>query len=404
MLALLILASQLALSFPQPSLALPQHPLLDTLRMRLAWEIAPGMNPASDSLGLVTGVTVDDAGNVYASDGLASTVWVFDRTGRLRGSVGRKGEGPGEFDAPTGPAVGPDGRLYVRDVYRVSRFGPDSTTGFLSRFEDSFTGPVYANWASQRATRFDSSGSLFYTGHRWLPDGTAREFFIRYDRSGGVRDTIFVPTYPNAPQLTAWVQTSAGGGRLLAGLNHVPFAPLPVWEITTAGTILSGDGRAYRLEETDAEGRVLRTFGRDLAPERMPRDERRDSLRALQGRLDSIPVGMDRVKGLPEAVRKLELPDVYPAYVAVYAPGDGTIWVRRWVPAGAERSAFDVFSREGEYRRTVEIPRYVETEPTPVLSTTEVVAVAIDRDTGVSVILCFRAPARRTPPGRSPCH
>ena len=66
----------------------------DTVRMRIAWEVAPGRHPAADSLGLVSGVALDAAGNVYAIDRLAGKVWVFDAQGRLRASVGRKGEGP----------------------------------------------------------------------------------------------------------------------------------------------------------------------------------------------------------------------------------------------------------------------------------------------------------------------
>ena len=200
----------------------------DTVRMRIAWEVAPGRHPAADSLGLVSGVALDAAGNVYAIDRLAGKVWVFDAQGRLRASVGRKGEGPGEFDSPTGPGIGPDGRLYVRDVYRVSVFGPDSSTGLLTKFEDSFEGPVYPDWMSTRATRFDESGAMLYPGRRFLEDGTTASWVVRF--VGGVMaDTIFVPRYANPPRRSAYVRISPQSGRMLHGLNHVPFAPLPVW-------------------------------------------------------------------------------------------------------------------------------------------------------------------------------
>src|SRR5690606_26582209 len=73
----------------------------DTVRMAIAWEVAPGRHPAADSLGLVTGVAVDPAGNVYATDRINAKIWVFDAQGWLWGSIGRKGEGPGEFHWPT---------------------------------------------------------------------------------------------------------------------------------------------------------------------------------------------------------------------------------------------------------------------------------------------------------------
>src|SRR5688572_17346541 len=134
----------------------------DTLRMRVAWEVAEGRNPTADSLGELSGVAVDRSGIVYVSDFSATKIWVFDAGGRSVAGIGRKGQGPGEFQAPTGVAVAPDGRLYVRDAVRVSRFGADPQTGRLTRYESVFPGPTMADWRSKHATRFDTAGRLYY--------------------------------------------------------------------------------------------------------------------------------------------------------------------------------------------------------------------------------------------------
>jgi hypothetical protein len=363
----------------------------DSVYMSVAWEVAPGVHPSADSLGDVSGIAVDGSGNVYASDFLAITIWVFDRDGRLRFRLGRKGGGPGELEAPTGPAVGPDGRLYVRDVYRVSVFGFDSATGLLTRFEDSYTGPVYADWRSMRATRFDTSGALLYPGKQWLEDGTAAPFVLRFTPAGVLADTIFVPAQANLPQLTAWVRTSPGGGRMLRGLSHVPFAPLPVWDVTSTGTIISGDARSYDLMETGREGTVVAAIHRDVPLERIPAGERRDSVSTLRRRIDSIPVPLDRVEGMPEEVRSLDVPETYPAYMAVYIDTDGAPWVRRWSVGGRDQTIFDVFASTGEYRHTVVLPRAIQLEPTPFLSSAVVVGVTKDPLTGESIILRFES-------------
>jgi len=359
----------------------------DTVRMAIAWEVAPGRHPAADSLGLVTGVAVDSAGNVYVVDQLNAKIWVFDGAGRLRTSIGRKGEGPGEFHAPTGPGIGPDGRLYVRDVERVSVFGSDPGTGLLTRIETSFPGPLYPDWTSMRATRFDESGALFYPGYRWREDGTEHPWVIRFV-DGVMGDTIWVPRYANAPQLTAYVES---GELLLPGLNHVPFAPLPVWDVTPAGTVISGDAMSYELTETDREGKVLARFARSVPLDPIPAAERRDSMAALRARLDSIPVGLDRVKGVPEAVRRLDVPDHYPAYMAAYVSQDGDVWVRRWPVGGGDRTIFDVFARTGEFRHTVVLPRGILKELTPYLTAGVVVGVARDPLTDESIIVRFES-------------
>ena len=92
----------------------------------------------------------------------ATKVWVFDSLGRSLRGIGRKGEGPGEFTSPTGLVVGPDGRLWVRDVTRISRFAADAATGRLTRYEASAPGPTMGDWMSDRASRFTADGALIH--------------------------------------------------------------------------------------------------------------------------------------------------------------------------------------------------------------------------------------------------
>lgn len=358
--------------------------------MALAWVATES---AGEPFGAIWGVAMDGAGQVYAADYQATRLWVMDAEGRPLPAVGRKGEGPGEFDAPTGLGVDPMGRLVVRDIHRVTRFVRDERAGTLAQFDSSFVGPTYAHWTSRRATRFTHDSDLFYPAERGMvgPAGPERITFVYRYTSGGVQvdSSLRVPAYDNVPPGTAFVRLSASGGRMLAGLNHVPFAPLPVWDVTLEGTMISGDGRSYALQETDREGVVIRTFGRPEQPAAIDRREREDSLRALRARIDSVPVPIEQVQGMPDAVRQLQLPDVYPAYMAVYAAPDGTIWVRRWPAGGHDVTIFDRFTREGSYTDTVLLPQAIALEPTPVLTEGVVVAIVVDRATGEEGVARF---------------
>lgn len=271
----------------------------------------------------------------------------------------------------------------------MSRFAEDPQTGLLSRFDASFDGPMYADWTSVRTTRFDADGALLYPGSRWLEGGTASRFFLRFSADGEPLDTIHVPSYENTPQLTALVRIGAGGGRMLPGLNHTPFAPLPAWDVTRAGTVVSGAASSYLILETAGDGTVIRRLERPVQVVRIPSEEYDDSLRALRDRLEEIPVGLDQVEGVPEEVIALDLPDRYPAYQAIYAEANDEVWVRRWTPAGHSRTVLDVFGGDGQYRETVMLPRFIEAEPTPVLSREGIVGVALDPTTGESQIIRF---------------
>lgn len=96
-----------------------------------------------EMLGTVMHVSFDENGNLYIVDGLGGTsigggarvvglgsdglrVLVFDASGSFLRQFGSAGEGPGEFNRPTGFAVTRDGTMIVADrghrAYQL--FGP----------------------------------------------------------------------------------------------------------------------------------------------------------------------------------------------------------------------------------------------------------------------------------------
>ena len=210
-----------ALLVPATSPARAQEP--DTLRLPRRWEITEGAQAVAESLGVLSGIAVDRNGNVYVSDRGATKIWVFDSLGRSQRGIGRKGEGPGEFQSPTGIAIGPDGRLWVRDINRVSRFMTDG-------------GMTYPEFGMM---------------YRQQPPPRAGRWFV-FGADGALRDSIDAPWMENMPQSRARVQISAGSGRMVRGLNQVPFAAVPVWDVTPRRTVLAGadpGGRAARQHE-----------------------------------------------------------------------------------------------------------------------------------------------------------
>ena len=362
----------------------------DTVRLAVTVELTEAASRSAAEFGRLSGLAVDSLGNLYIADLSQNQIWVFDSAGRSKGTIGRKGYGPGEFQSPSGIGFDGRGRLYARDLYRITRFIWDSRRKLVAQYDTAFNGPLYPNWFGGRATRFDHRGLLYYPrsflGGRELPP---RHFFYRYSGTGQMHDSVAVPRYPNETPGAVLVRTSPGGGRMLQGLDHVPFAAIPVWDATPRGTVISGSGREYLLEETDPAGRVVRRFTRLVPADRIEARERRDSTIALRRRLDSVPVAIGRVEGLPDDVAAVRLPDVYPAYQAVVAANDGSIWVRRWPVAGRKVTIFDVFDASGRFTHVVVLPRVILNEPTPVILRGGVLAAVEDPETGAIGVLRF---------------
>ncbi len=60
-------------------------------------------------------MAVDDAGSVYILDNGNQRIQVFGPDGRYVRTIGRKGQGPGEFSSPNSIDIDGEGRLYVLD-------------------------------------------------------------------------------------------------------------------------------------------------------------------------------------------------------------------------------------------------------------------------------------------------
>jgi len=92
-------------------------------------------------------LAVDDAGRVYALEGLDSRVLVFTNTGRLVRTIGSPGSGLGQLQSPYGLAVDRHGKVYVADTgnVRVSIFTREGTP--VANWESSGTGKGQFSYA-----------------------------------------------------------------------------------------------------------------------------------------------------------------------------------------------------------------------------------------------------------------
>lgn len=291
----------------------------DTVRARLLATIGEN-SPTPFLLGEISGVAIDDSGLIYIADFQDPRIVVFSRLGRHLATIGRKGQGPGEFTAPTGPVIGADGALYVRNMEQVVRFIRDPRTGIASRFDKTYAGPTMAPWRSKLASVIDRQGRFHFPLEVGKSDGLTHYAYQRYSRDGRKLDSIPVPLYATSRSSWASVQISEGTGRVVPGLSMVPFHPVPVWAVTSRGTILSGPADRYELIETDSSGRAIRTFKRAVPAARIPPRVRGDSLRALRRRIDSLPVPLSQVRGASEEVKAQRLPVTAPTPFAVPTP------------------------------------------------------------------------------------
>lgn len=79
-----------------------------------ARDVHPELRTSDDAaLGLTTAI-IHDKEFIYIADRSDGSIKVYEKNGRLRRTIGRRGQGPGEFNPPSGLSVLED-KLYVAD-------------------------------------------------------------------------------------------------------------------------------------------------------------------------------------------------------------------------------------------------------------------------------------------------
>jgi hypothetical protein len=81
------------------------------------------------SFGVIGGMDLGPDGAIAAVDNGNGVIYRFTPAGKLRDSLGHKGQGPGEFLTSAGLAVGPGGEVALADITtrRLTIWNPDGT-------------------------------------------------------------------------------------------------------------------------------------------------------------------------------------------------------------------------------------------------------------------------------------
>ena len=103
----------------------PKNPLYGEIVFDLEEDLSIGKVDDSNYLFyLVRDIEVDNQGNIYVGDMSNCRVQKFNKDGKYIQTIGRQGQGPGEFERPTKIRINEkSGNIYVQDsVYNIVIF------------------------------------------------------------------------------------------------------------------------------------------------------------------------------------------------------------------------------------------------------------------------------------------
>jgi len=343
---ILLLAGLLALCLVQPAVSEPVR--VDNgsqaangtrvVELEELWTL--GGEDSELFFGVINRVLIDEHENIYLLDGQLSEVQVISPDGEHLRTLGREGDGPGEFRGPSEMGFLPDGSLGV--LQRMP--------GKIMRL-DRESGDPLGSWPLSDAETggFIEMQGLRVGGSEIIVSGSHQVF----DQSSGLihRDNIL-----------AYVDVGTGliGNEIIRRKVTIELSNMRLDENELVGgpegrfdvlpdgrTVVAVPRNDYEVSIYTPDGTVERVFTREFTS--WQRDEYASSI--WQRILENIE--QNQAPGSKISWEETEQ-DVQYLHVA----GDSRIWIQnargRWDPPAGIFTAFDVFTSDGVFTEEVQ--------------------------------------------------
>ena len=330
----------------------PPEPIYGKIELAFQEDLRIGSESNSQSqFYRVRDVAVDSQGNIYVGDMSNCRVQKFDPTGKYLQTIGRSGQGPGEFERPTLIRFAPQtGDILVKDqIRRINIFNNQGTFIRALNIEGGFIDfcPV-------------SSGDLFailYSGSD--EELTSSHTLGLLDHDGNLQSRLL--QFP-----TNIYMKRMGQGIMVVGTGYELSMYLAQLD---ESTLVFGFSKEYQLIMIGSDGRTLLRIRKEEPPPKFTAKEKKD--------FGKIPV-----------------PSVKPYFFGLLTDSEGRIFVQRnmneqgkrgFGPIAVEDKAVDVFSNDGHFLCQTTLPPSAR-----VIRGDRVYSYFVDEDKGMEYVQRFR--------------
>jgi hypothetical protein len=290
-------------------------------------------------------VTLDGAGRIYISEQDPAVIKQFNPDGTFLRTIGRQGQGPGEFTTAF-LAIGGD-KLFVQDP-RGSRASVFDTAGNYLRSWPSFC----CYWMPIDT---DSAGNVLLQGmppsSAVVDDKNPWQRTVRWYRADTtVADTALVPTGPEEKRWTI----KQGKDNMMS--TTVPFQPRMQFTFLPDHRMVTGFADRYLFAVTERNGTdTVAIFGRAWTAAPVPDDIR---TRTVEERITQTKKYYDET-AVRNAFQLSDVPTTAAAFDWIGRDGAGHLWVRTPNPSDSTRTLFDIFDPQYRWLGQVSGSKYL---------------------------------------------
>ena len=300
----------------------PQEPLFGTIFLDLEEDLRIGNENDDNYLFyIILDIDVDVEGNIYVVDSHNFRIQEFNKNGKFVQTIGRKGEGPGEFTYPIQITV---------DIYSGQIIAIDHKVGQIEIFNkngkyvNSFHPPHHINEIFQT-----DKESYFVVFNKMLPDSLVYKNVISKINSSGE----IMASYAEHPYNIFTKKLIGGAATMSIRTNHELSIHLVKMGIDK---IVYGYSKNYTLNVLDNNGKNLYRIKKDAPTPNYTDKEKREH-------------------------SKYSLPEPKPYFYGLLIDSEGRIYVQRnncygRIKVEVKNKIVDVFSKEGYYLFKTELP------------------------------------------------
>jgi WD40 repeat protein len=318
----------------------PGEPLYGEITFELEEDLSIGNEYDENFLFYrIRDIQVDADGNIYVLDSGNHRLQVFNKEGKYLHTIGKRGQGPGEFNAPTCFQLDNEtGNIFVTDnmlrkiiIFEKEGKYIDKDIALVDILNDFCLDSDRCIWG-----KFSLPGiNIMY------------RFIKKLTLTGKVERTFIEIPYPIQKIVTSKTGTSLDAYMVNSGYEDDLF----ISKIDNH-TIIYGHSKKYELVAVDKAGNVLFMIRKDESPVKITKSEKDRILNRIKGNI------MKQGHFVPDV--SLKFPDYMAYFYSIITDDKSRIYVRK-NPVSRESDTnheYDVFSKEGLYLYRINVDHY----------------------------------------------
>lgn len=299
--------------------------------------------PEDEFFSGINSIAVDNSGSIYICDFDAHNIRKFNAKGEYVKTIGKEGQGPGDFNSPLKIEIVQD-RLVVWESgnMRISVLNLDGD--FIKSIPHNFMelGWLYDIKALPNKRMIFETQVSYRRGPSRPWECYLRLFSYDLEHIKDLYEKEF------------WTRKNITEPRAMS--IPIPFSAKVHWDVAPKGNIVIGFSESYKIEIHDPLKGKISSFEHKYEPVEVIK---KDKELYFAGMTVSTSVGGAREvkQGAPDyIVKNTEFPKYKPAFDDIKCDSEGNIWVHTFRKDRKEESrSFDVFNEEGHFINRVRI-------------------------------------------------